>query len=244
MECLDVQQLLAFTKSKSAELDAPEQAAIQEHLEQCPDCSAIAQAEQRLDEVIGPVLRDVPVPAGLKERLTSRLSAERGAARWRTAKRVGALAAVVLLCLIVAGTTWSFWPLPDVAMGDIDEFAQVEFGERGGWTDEQVKEFFLSKGLRIDVPGEFSFEHLRRIEIVEFKGRRVAKLSFVRILDNGQTATADLVILPHKQFRVDKKKVEAQDLHNVTSIRIVHKDGYTYLIFYRNSIDVFLRVLN
>lgn len=237
MECHDVQQLLAFVNRPGAELDTAEQTVVREHLEKCPDCSAIAQAERGADDLIGPMLRDVPVPPGLQGRVKARLSADRSIARWQTAKRVGWAAAAVLMCALLGGTTWKYWAQPDVTVNDVDEF-----GERGGWTDEQVRDFFRRKGLIAEVPGEFSLENLRCMEVVEFKGKRVAKLSFQKELDNGQTAKADLVILPHRQFRIDK--LDAQELHNVTSVRILHTDGYTYLIYYRTSLDVFLRVLN
>src|SRR5205085_10172957 len=114
MNCLDVQQLLAFMHRKGAELDDAERAAIHDHVGQCPDCSAIAQLHQHTDDVLGPLVRDLPAPAGLKERILAKVSAERRVARWRLSKRVGWAAAAAILFVTMTGLIWANWPSPVV----------------------------------------------------------------------------------------------------------------------------------
>ena len=50
---------------------------LQQHLDKCPDCACLAQADRRLDETLGKVMRDVPVPAGLKQSVMKRLATQR-----------------------------------------------------------------------------------------------------------------------------------------------------------------------
>ena len=83
MECQDVQQLLAFVNRKCEGLADAERDAIREHLDRCPDCSARAQAERRSDEALGRLMRDVPVPPGLQQQVSQRLTAQRRGARWK-----------------------------------------------------------------------------------------------------------------------------------------------------------------
>lgn len=243
MECHDIQQLLAFVNRKCEELDAPERAALREHLEKCPDCTAISHAERHADETLGRVLRDVLAPADLKQKVMKRLAAERGVAQWHALKRVAPAAAAVLLCVIFGGTAWHLWPLPDVSVNDAVEFARHDDAlVEKQWSEEQARNFLADRGLRVQLPDEFDFRFLRQVEVAEFKNRRVAKLSFLTELQNGQTAKADVLILPHRQFRVDKLPV--QDVNDATNLRFLHRDDFTYVIFYRDNIDLLLRLLN
>ena len=98
MECQDVRVLLAFTERPCEAVDAAERAAVARHLQVCADCTAFAQGQRALDEALGPVLRDVPVPADLKPKVMKRLSASRGPRRWK-----GAVAAAAGLLLALAG---------------------------------------------------------------------------------------------------------------------------------------------
>lgn len=238
MECHDVRQLLAFVNRPSEELDASERASLREHLDKCPDCSALHQADRGADDAIGPILREVAVPADLRSKILTRIAAERSVTRWRVAKRTLLSTAAALFVAITAGLAWHFWRTPEVSLQDALDFAS----QGTGLDEKQAEQFFADHGLRVEAPGEFDFRALRRVEVVEFKNRRVAKWTFQAELENGQTARAEVLILPHHQFRVDR--LPSQDFPDVTSIRILHKETATYLIFYRNNIDILLRGLN
>ena len=192
MECHDVQRLLAFAKRRAEELDAPERELLQQHLDACPDCSALAQAERHEDETLGQVMRDVPVPAALKQQLLKRLATERGSGSWKWA-----LAAAVLL-LAVAGGLWYNSTLPqDVTVADVENVLRPDL--LIGRND--AAEFFKKRGVSVSVLEEFDFTFLRGVDVVEVRGRRVAKLSFVRGKDR-----ADVLVLPHGQFHVKKQE--------------------------------------
>ncbi len=94
MECQEIRQLLAFLER--GELDEAECAAVQKHLDACPYCAALAAAVLSADQAIVPVLRDVAVPAGLKQQLLHRLAADRRASSWNR-WAVGAVAALLLV---------------------------------------------------------------------------------------------------------------------------------------------------
>ena len=83
MNCQDVHQLLAFADRKAEELDQPERDALKQHLEKCPDCAEQSLAERRADALVGAAMRDVPVPADLKQKVLKRLAAERGGVPWK-----------------------------------------------------------------------------------------------------------------------------------------------------------------
>lgn len=92
---------------------SPEQAAdLREHLSTCPRCSAHAEAERRLSEVLETKLPQYAAPLALKRRLAARWPApnRREAAPWRPGRRAVAWAgaAFAAMALAVGGSTAFF----------------------------------------------------------------------------------------------------------------------------------------
>ena len=94
MECHDIRLLLAFAQRSCEQLDAIEREAIAEHLHSCPDCAALAQAERHVDELLGQVMRDVPVPGDLKQKVMKRLTAQPRRVPWSGLAVAAALLAI------------------------------------------------------------------------------------------------------------------------------------------------------
>jgi len=234
MECHDARILLTFANRGCEELDAAERDAFQQHLEKCPECAVLALTDRHLDETIGRAMRDVPVPAGLKEKVLSRVASQRPRWSW---KRTSYLAAAVLSLLAVAGGIgWHYYVLPEITLSFLQEYES-----RGkGWNEDQVEQYFAENGLRVRVPRRFDYDKLRHIDIVEVKGRRVAKLSFSRN-DQERSASADVLILPPKQFNMIE--LPEMDAPQFTSIRIWHED-FTYIILCDGNLHALLRTLN
>ena len=233
MECQHVQQLLAFVDRKCEELDVSDRDAVQVHLENCPACAELAQAERHADDTLGAVLRDVPVPADLKQKVMNRLAAERGGVSWKWG-----VAAVATILLVALGTVWYLRPLPTVSLSQIQDFAQLG----AGWDETKLEKYFADQGLPVVVPSDLDYDNLRRIKIVEIEKQRIAELSFHRELGNDQRVQADVLIFPHRQFRTDR--LPAERFHGFTNIQIVHKENFTYVIFYRGELDALRRQLN
>ena len=80
----------------------------------------------------------------------------------------------------------------------------------------------------MDLPQEFNYEFLRAIEILDFKGCRVAKLGFA-----GNGALADILILPDKQFRT---KIDATNVAD-WDVQTHHEGNCSFLIFFRGQLD-------
>ncbi|MSQ93396.1 MAG: hypothetical protein EXR98_02445 [Gemmataceae bacterium] len=220
MECQDVKQLLAFADRKCAELDAPELDSLKQHLETCPTCAEAAQAERALDDAVGPVLRDVAVPADLKAKVLKRLAAERGAVPW---KRVLAAAAAILIA-VTGGVVWLNSPATAVSEDELRQFVSMN-----QWTQETAKQFLKDQGLVGLPPDNFEYGLLQHVDVIRFQGRLVGKLTFSR----GDECTASVLILPWKQFST-KHLTE-----NPTSLSIRHDDvnEVTYLILFRGNLD-------
>jgi hypothetical protein len=106
MDCTTVRLLLECSRPGGAELDAAEADALERHLAGCPACDRLARDQRRTDDTLARAMRQVEVPAGLRDQLLHRLDKER--AEWhrrqfgRAVRWLAAAAAVVLLA-------WGGW---------------------------------------------------------------------------------------------------------------------------------------
>jgi hypothetical protein len=101
MDCSTARLFLQLGRPGARDLDGPEAAALDEHLAACPTCHHFSLDQDRLDRRLGAAMRDVPVPAGLKEQVLLRLAADQGARQRRWAGRavLGAAAAAAVVGL-------------------------------------------------------------------------------------------------------------------------------------------------
>ncbi|HEY7310149.1 MAG TPA: hypothetical protein VH643_12375 [Gemmataceae bacterium] len=109
MDCRTARLLLDFARPQALELQADDAGALQNHLDRCPDCHGLARGERQLDEHLGKAVRQVEIPAGLRDQLLSRLEAERGdwhRRRFAHAARLTVVAAAAALLLGWAGWHW------------------------------------------------------------------------------------------------------------------------------------------
>jgi hypothetical protein len=230
MECHDVQQLLAFVNRPSEELDVTERDAMREHLATCPDCAARLQADRRADETFGPILRNVAVPADLKQKILHRLSANRPRP-WKTW-----LAAAAVVLVSVGAAAWAYRPLPEVNLQDL----QFRIAQKN-WDEDAINAFFKDEGLQVKVPGFFDYQYVQHVDVIEFKDRRVGRLLFSRM--ENPAAVAELLILPKNRFKLDEL-MENRDEGQLTRVRIwndAENPDFIYVICYRGNINELLR---
>lgn len=189
MDCKTARLLLELAHPRATELDETEAELLDSHLAECAECGSVAREEARIDDHLGAAVRAVPLPAGLRERLTSRLQAERAlAVRTRRLRYWGGLAAAAAVLLAVTGW-WFFRPLPVLNLND--HHAQV-MPRRA----EEVEQFLAERGVRVAAPPQFNYNLLATYHLVEFQGHsRVPHLFF---LSGGEFA--EVYILTDRQF--------------------------------------------
>jgi hypothetical protein len=227
MECHHVRQLLAFWRRPVDGLDAEEQAALRHHLDQCPECAALARDERRADGALGPPLRDIAVPAGLKERLLQHLASQR---RPIPAWIKGAAAAVFLAAAGGAGyLAWSVRPLLNSA-----EIVQL-WEAKSAKSADDVEAWFQSHGVTMQAPRQFNYkDYFRSCDMVEFMGRRVPLLLFNH---PDRSAWAQVYVLSSDQFRLHEL-AEGERLPTQNAL-ISRPDADTvYLIFHSGDRDL------
>lgn len=81
MNCEASRKLMEVCRPDSSDLGDPELRDLAGHLERCPECRALLEANAENDRRLGRAMRDVPVPADLKERLLVALERPRAPSR-------------------------------------------------------------------------------------------------------------------------------------------------------------------
>jgi hypothetical protein len=76
MDCRTALTLLESARPDTDDLSAPELAEAAEHLASCARCEAVFVKRQATDRKVGALMRDVPVPEGLQQRVLSAIEAE------------------------------------------------------------------------------------------------------------------------------------------------------------------------
>ncbi len=199
MDCKTARLLLDFHRPHPAELPPDDHDALEAHLAGCPDCDAAARADRQLDAVLGPAVRNVPVPDGLRDRIRARLGAERGDrhTRWvGWAVRVSAAAAALLLAAWLA---WAWLRPHHVENFDVVALREGVALKHHHPSPEKVNEWFEQEhGVATAAPTDFRYELLAHYDLARCQGQRVPMLLFT----NGQDR-AFVYVVTKKQFNVD-----------------------------------------
>ena len=233
MNCQHVRQLLAFVDRKCEELDPAERDAVKQHLENCPECAAVAQTERGFDATVGAALRNVEVPPGLKADVLKRLAGERGHGRWKWAG-AGILAATVLIA-VAGGIAWQIRQPVEIAQEEIDKIRHTPDNRFVG-KEDSVRAFLKNEGMDDVIPTQFNYDLLQGVDVVHIRGRRVAKLSFR--MDH-PACDAIVLILPQSKFRTTNV------IENATSIKVEIDPTHpvTYLILFNGNLERLFRPL-
>jgi hypothetical protein len=195
MDCKTARLLLDFARPQAHELEAEEAEALESHLDHCPDCHSQARDERQLDDCLGKAMRQVEVPAGLREQLLARLESARSdwyRQRFAHAARLCA-AAAALVVLSWAGSYWlrEHW----VTLIDMQKVA-VEVGNDAtedpiARTERQLKALGADTRLSTDLDYHLLACPPFLAELPGYPGRIVPSLLFVR--KEGQVARVYLI---------------------------------------------------
>jgi hypothetical protein len=194
MDCKTARLLLDFARPQARELEAEEAEALESHLDHCPDCHSQARGERLFDDRLGKAMRQVEVPAGLREQLLARLESARGdwyRQRFAHAARLCAAAAALLL-LGWVGWRWvrEHW----VAPVDIQRVANAIGNDATedpiARTARQLKALGAETPLSDDLDYHLLAGPPVLAELPGYPGRMVPSLLFVR---NGRVARVYLI---------------------------------------------------
>jgi len=233
MDCNHARLLLTFAR-EHADLDQSEADGLEEHLGQCPECAAMFAAEQRTDAAIGKAMNNVPVPAGLKERLLAKLPRTRRS--WRRWIVSTAAAAVLLLAVALS---WHIWlaPNPELDYENASDFlVMTTYEERA---PKEVEEYFETKDLKMAFPQQLNSRRLSCYCVGEIQGRRVPKLEF---LDHASRSVAHVYVLSGRHFNIDSEVPSPFRNVRTHSMYSFRQGQFRYLVIYTGSLEPFLNL--
>jgi hypothetical protein len=140
MQCRDAQFYLRLRRPTGDELGADVTADLDRHIAGCPVCAPEARVAESFDRTVAATMRNVRVPASLRDKLLAQASTHQGTVIRRKIYRVTALAASFLL---FAGIGFGVFTVsrpkidPDALVMKADEQIQNPDGALRDWLTSQ-----------------------------------------------------------------------------------------------------------
>jgi hypothetical protein len=233
MDCRTARLLLDYARppggNGKAELEPDEARALEAHLAHCPGCDELARRERQADEQLGRAMRQVEVPAGLRDRLTARLAQDSARRRFGPARRFAAAAAGLLLLV----GAWWLWRSDRPQTIDAEVVGR-SFNDRANLRDE-AQAFFKRMGVTTELPQGLDYAYLTAPGLAElpgYPGVRVPQLVFTR-----SNILAIVYVLPARRFTVKDEVGDFSGSYKV-SVRQAPGDPNTFLMILHNSEDL------
>jgi hypothetical protein len=184
MDCKTAHLLLDFNRPTPTELEASEAEALDNHLIDCPACARLARDERRLDEHVGQAMRDVAVPAGLRDRLVAGLRRAETLPLPRRRFSRGAWSLAILAARPRA---------LDVPQLRLDSWTQFNPDRT------QVDDWLHASGFRAPAPDMFEYNLLTHYHVASLQGQRVPMLLFTSA-NHRHVYQARVYLLDARQF--------------------------------------------
>ncbi len=234
MDCKTARLVLEFDTPRSTGMDRSESAALEQHLAECPECSISARTERQADKSLGQAMRNVAVPADLRERLLTRLDGERNASYRRWALRRVREAAAVAATLIAVSLGYTYWQASHRTIIDTEALARADEELRGVRAEDLERWFSQQYSLKTSLPRNFKYVYLYDRALQDLEHRRVASLRFQD--DHGNRA--DVFVLSAKEFNLPACLAQLPAGSGGITVEIIScpQDANTaYLIRYNNG---------
>jgi hypothetical protein len=194
MDCKTARLLLDFARPEARELEAEEAAELDRHLDHCPDCHSQAQNERQLDDRLGKAMRQVEVPAGLREQLLARLESSRGDWHRQRFAHVARLSVAAAVLLLLCWSGW-YW-VRENFIAPINTQQVADAASNDATEDPRARTERALKDLGFPTPLSSYLDYSLLVcppalaELPGYPGRKAPMLVFAR---NGRVARAYLV---------------------------------------------------
>jgi hypothetical protein len=232
MDCKTARLLLELDRPVGTEVDTEEARALEEHLDHCPECSALARAERGFQQQVALAIRQVAVPPELRGRLLSRLDRERGDYYRKQAARGMRTAVALAACLLIGIFIWRMRASEKPNL-EVQAMLNTFAGERcDARTKEQVEQWFADNhGIRIDAPPNLDYGYLLECGVVDCQGVKVPCLTFAR---PELRLVARVYIVSEAQFNPNSLKNSNSIIAGGAKAEIWRIDGseFAYVILY------------
>jgi hypothetical protein len=235
MTCDTARTLLLFYRpGASDDLAAEDLAALETHLKICSACNSIAKRQIQEDAAIGRAVHNVPIPAGLRERLHAHVAAE-ASRLWRQTWAMRGVAAAAIIVAALTGWGVHFATRPSLDTVRLALNTEEAFGN----PEATLRNWFATEGIPSSLPEDLDFGQLTFYGYAGLQGERVPVLEL-----RNQTGFARIYVLRPRQFKV-KDAPEAQS--SLVTVRLYRDSpavGWTVVIVHPTGVGLrpFLRV--
>jgi hypothetical protein len=194
MDCKTARLLLDFARPEARELEAEEAAALERHLDHCPECHSQAYNERQLDDRLGKAMRQVEIPTGLREQLLARLESARGDLNRQRFAHVARLCVAAAAMLLLCWSGW-YWVLQHF-ISPIDTQRVADAASNDAMEDPRVRTERALRGLGVHTALSPYLDYSllvcppAKAELPGYPGRNVPVLVFAR---NGRVARVYLI---------------------------------------------------
>jgi len=229
MDCKTARLLLDFARPQANELQAEEAGALQGHLDHCPDCHGLACNQHQFDGQLGKAMRQVEVPAGLRERLLDRLEVERGDWYRRRFAHTARLSVAAAAAVFLLG--WAGWWLIHRPPAPIDPGRVATAINAAAVEDKQARAEEALRRMGVETPLSPNLNYNLLIappswtELPGYPGRRVALLIFER---NQRRAWVYLVA--ENQLPADAPAMLAEGTYKLEVLPANEGETYRFLV--------------
>jgi hypothetical protein len=234
MECRDAQFYLRLRRQTADELGTEVTADLDRHLAACPHCADDARLVARFDAAVAVVMQAVPVPAGLRERLVAKLSAQRGATLRRKAYRyVGVAAAFLLTVGLGFGAFWQSRPTLDTQMLVMNQDEQADPDK----TEAKVRAWLAENRLPDHLPEPFDYRLYVFHGTDRVQGREVPVVLF-----RSESGIEFAKVYAFRDTQFDLKDVQPAQASHWQAKVYPDARGVTFVVvFTGRDLDPFLR---
>jgi hypothetical protein len=237
MDCKSARLLLDFHRPRAGDLAPDEAAELEGHLATCAECDAAARAQRGLDEHLGRAVRDVPLPAKLRERLLAGVRERHRAATLRKLAWAARGAAVAATLLLAVALWWHFVGSRPSRL-DVGAVVEADFAKYNALTPQAVEVWFQERHrIAMVAPKQFDYGYLAEYELATLQGKPVPKLVFQRAEDNGITR-ARVFVLKRDEFDLEalpRDPPEVESLGRRLTIWDPEAPDTAYLIIYEGE---------
>ncbi len=236
MECREAQAQLEFNSLGREAASGPDVQAAQRHLAECETCHQAMDFQQRFDSEVGRAMSDIPIPAGLTNRLRSAVttvtpqsSLQRTAGTRHTWRWVASLTLALLLPLL----GWAWFGAQPAGLNETS-VRQIAELERNGLPADSQTPFTVPAGwnsLR-----EIRLESSTHVALID--GVHVPVRSFLARADRGrQNISGFLLRLNRRQWQ---SRLEATSFSSAT----IQYDTFGTWVVWSEGDTVFVCVMH
>jgi hypothetical protein len=210
MQCRDAQFFLRLRRHVNDELGADVGADLDRHLAGCPECAHDFRIVHSFDSAVASVMKNVAIPAGLRDKLLLQAMTQRGTVIRRKVYQLAALAASLFL---IVGVSFGVFSASrpkldiDILVNNADEQFQNP--------KKTMEQWLTAHNFPTELPLPLNTDLIYILGRERVQGKYVPVILFGRVSNNGERGFAKLYLFDKNgDFKLDSKALQDAEASN------------------------------